>query len=35
MLYKLFYKIFTNCWYGEWLLVNRKVKIMVSLNENQ
>ena len=30
-----FYNIFTNCWYGEWLLVNEKVMLMVSLSENQ
>ena len=30
-----FTKNFTNCWCGEWLLVNEKVILMVSLNENQ
>ena len=28
-------KKFTNCWCGEWLLVNEKVILMVGLNENQ
>ena len=28
-------KIFTNCWCDEWLLVNEKVILMVSLDENQ
>ena len=26
---------FTNYWHGEWLLVNEKVILMVSLDENQ
>ena len=30
-----FTKIFTNGWYDEWLLVNEKVILMVSLDENQ
>ena len=30
-----FTKNFTNCWYGEWLLVNEKVILMTSLDENQ
>ena len=25
---------FTNCWCGEWLLVNEKVILMMGLNEN-
>ena len=30
-----FTKFFTNGWYDEWLLVNEKVILMVSLDENQ
>ena len=30
-----FTKKFTNCWYGKWLLVNEKVILMMSLDENQ
>ena len=26
---------FINCWYGEWLLVNEKVLLIMGLNENQ
>ena len=26
---------FTNDWYGEWLLINEKVILMVGLDENQ
>ena len=29
-----FTKKFTNCWYGEWLLVNKKVILVVGLNKN-
>ena len=25
---------FTNCWCGEWLLINEKVMLMVGLDEN-
>ena len=32
---KLFYKKFTNYWCDKWLLVNKKVMLMVSLDENQ
>ena len=28
-----FTKYFTNCWYGEWLLVNEKVILIVSLDK--
>ena len=28
-------KNFTNCWYGEWLLVNEKMILIVGLDENQ
>ena len=28
-----FTKKFTNCWCGEWLLVNKKSDVMVSLNK--
>ena len=28
-----FTKKFTNCWYGEWLLVNKKVILMVDLDK--
>ena len=27
-------KKFTNYWYGEWLLVNKKIILIVGLNEN-
>ena len=30
-----FTKFFTNYWCGEWLLVNKKVILMMSLDENQ
>ena len=30
-----FRKNFTSCWCGEWLLVNEKVILMISLDENQ
>ena len=30
-----FTKFFTNYWYGEWLLVNENVILMMSLYENQ
>ena len=30
-----FTKKFTNCWCGEWLLVNEKVILMVGLDKNQ
>ena len=30
-----FTKNFTNCWCGEWLLVNEKVILIVDLDENQ
>ena len=30
-----FTKFFTNCWCGEWLLVNEKWILMVGLNKNQ
>ena len=30
-----FTKNFTNCWYGEWLLVNEKMILMMDLDENQ
>ena len=26
---------FTNCWYGEWLLVNENVILMMGLDKNQ
>ena len=29
-----FIKNFTNCWCGEWLLVNKEVKLIVGLDEN-
>ena len=29
-----FIKNFTNYWYGEWLLVNKKVILMTGLDEN-
>ena len=29
-----FTKKFTNCWCGEWLLVNEKVILTVDLDEN-
>ena len=28
-------KTFTNCWYSEWLLVNKKVMLLVGSDENQ
>ena len=30
-----FIKKFANYWFGEWLLVNEKVMLMVGLDENQ
>ena len=30
-----FTKFFTNCWCGEWLLVNKKVILMVGPDKNQ
>ena len=30
-----FTKCFTNCWCGEWLLVNEKMILIVSLDKNQ
>ena len=29
-----FTKNFTNCWCGEWLLINEKVMLMMDLDEN-
>ena len=30
-----FIKYFTNCWCGKWLLVNKKVILLVDPNENE
>ena len=30
-----FKKSFTYCWYGEWLLVNKKMILMVDLKTNK
>ena len=30
-----FINFFINCWYGKWLLINKKVILIIGLDENQ